>query len=836
MVVVIYSLFTTNVDNYSVMNSVKKAIGFVAMLLVGGVIVYAAAPSGGYAPNATLDPDCAPGDVDCFVKFATSSLVASGTDLVYTDNTGGTNTIAGGAGGGFTSAEIDTSAELAGILTDETGTGNAVFSVSPTVTGTLDVEASDFSGTMTMSGVAANIALGSNYLSGDGADEGVFVSSTGNVGVGTASPGRLLNVDGIARLGVTGSNDGQLEFNHSNGVIWSFQKEGASSLQVTNNAGSAQNFVFSAPNGVNVGIGTTTPAVELDVHTGTINAAAICDEDNTNCIDLSVGVGGVTAINDLSDGINDGSSLFLGTNAGVNDDATTNANVGIGFGAMANTVSGANNNAVGYNALASNTAGNENNAFGYQALFSNTTGSNNNAVGQNSLYSNTTGNNNAAFGRNALFANTTGSGNTASGFNSLTDNTTGASNTAYGQDSLGNNTIGSSNVALGVSALVANTTGGANTALGFGSLFSSLSANNNAGIGGESLYSITSGDNNVAVGYRAGRFSSSAAELTSADNSVLVGYDTRPNASGETNQIVIGHGAVGLGSNTAVLGNDSIATTALKGNVGIGTTAPAAAFKLEIDTAQDAGTRMRVKNTSAGNSAFAGISGRAEDAAFEIGTYSTTYTATLAGLSLADAVMFTSNSSPAASRMILGTNSAAPLHLVTNATNQVTIDTSGNVGIGTAAPTAPLHIQPSGADYISALSNLSAVFQRDAATGDSNVVAILAGATAKAQIALGTSGTSNEEIGGGRIRYDNGTGVMDFMTEGNMPAMTMSDSKVYVGITPNAVADTTLEVEGTIKIADGGETCTATTEGAIKYNAATNKHQGCDGTSWNDLY
>ena len=40
------------------------------------------------------------------------------------------------------------------------------------------------------------------------------------------------------------------------------------------------------------------------------------------------------------------------------------------------------------------------------------------------------------------------------------------------------------------------------------------------------------------------------------------------------NQIVIGSEAVGLGSNTAVLGNDSITTTALKGNVGIGTTEP----------------------------------------------------------------------------------------------------------------------------------------------------------------------------------------------------------------------------------------------------------------------
>jgi hypothetical protein len=36
---------------------------------------------------------------------------------------------------------------------------------------------------------------------------------------------------------------------------------------------------------------------------------------------------------------------------------------------------------------------------------------------------------------------------------------------------------------------------------------------------------------------------------------------------GDTNEIVIGNDAVGLGSNTIVLGNDDIITTALKGDV-----------------------------------------------------------------------------------------------------------------------------------------------------------------------------------------------------------------------------------------------------------------------------
>src|SRR5690606_32181251 len=54
------------------------------------------------------------------------------------------------------------------------------------------------SGNLIFSGSSANISLGSNYLSGDGDDEGISVSSTGQVGIGTSSPasGQELHVVG----------------------------------------------------------------------------------------------------------------------------------------------------------------------------------------------------------------------------------------------------------------------------------------------------------------------------------------------------------------------------------------------------------------------------------------------------------------------------------------------------------------------------------------------------------------------------------------------------------------------------------------------------------------
>ena len=54
------------------------------------------------------------------------------------------------------------------------------------------------SGNLIFSGTAANIALGSNWLSGDGDDEGVFVSATGNVGIGTSTPDFNLTFSGTS--------------------------------------------------------------------------------------------------------------------------------------------------------------------------------------------------------------------------------------------------------------------------------------------------------------------------------------------------------------------------------------------------------------------------------------------------------------------------------------------------------------------------------------------------------------------------------------------------------------------------------------------------------------
>jgi hypothetical protein len=235
----------------------------------------------------------------------------------------------------------------------------------------------------------------------------------------------------------------------------------------------------------------------------------------------------------------------------------------------------ASNTALGVSALNANTTGSFNSAVGDSALFNNTTGSSNSTVGYEALANNTTGGNNSAVGYKALLSNTTGIDNSAVGTSALRENTTGSRNSAVGQDALRNNTTGGFNSAVGRVALRNNTTGQSNCAFGISSLASNTTGGFNSAVGREALQRNTGGNSNSAIGVDSGRFiADGSTGNTVTNNSVYLGANTKALASGQTNQIVIGHNAIGLGSNTAVLGNDSIVTTALKGNVGIGTTSP----------------------------------------------------------------------------------------------------------------------------------------------------------------------------------------------------------------------------------------------------------------------
>ena len=180
--------------------------------------------------------------------------------------------------------------------------------------------------------------------------------------------------------------------------------------------------------------------------------------------------------------------------------------------------------------------------------------------------------NNLVFGKDAFKNNTTGNGNVAIGNQALYKNQHGGDNTAIGANSLRFNEFGSGNIAIGGNAL--NSSNGSdnlgigNAALGnlIGS-YQSRIGDLNTSIGSSSLGYINNGKENTAIGYEAGSYAGSGTTpLTLINNSTFIGFKARAkNATNDTNEMVIGYNAVGLGSNTTVIGNDDTVLTALHG-------------------------------------------------------------------------------------------------------------------------------------------------------------------------------------------------------------------------------------------------------------------------------
>jgi hypothetical protein len=210
-----------------------------------------------------------------------------------------------------------------------------------------------------------------------------------------------------------------------------------------------------------------------------------------------------------NDDLSDNRNVFIGHGAGK-DNTTGNNNVAIGFGSLEENTEGVYNIAIGSGPLYNNTSGFGNIALGFDALSANTSGDYNYAVGEYALQNNTSGEFNIATGTWALVQNTVGDNNIGMGNHSLTENITGNNNIAVGKYTLSNNTTGYSNVAIGARALNNNTTKSNLVAIGDSALYHNgegatweYEGERNTAIGSKALYSNTTGNGNTANGYQA---------------------------------------------------------------------------------------------------------------------------------------------------------------------------------------------------------------------------------------------------------------------------------------------------------------------------------------------
>lgn len=296
-----------------------------------------------------------------------------------------------------------------------------------------------------------------------------------------------------------------------------------------------------------------------------------------------------------------------------------------------------------------------------------------------------------------ISAGKTGSGsqNTFVGSQTGQANTTGTDNVFIGYNTGRSNTTGAFNLFVGGNAGQANTTGRENLFFGAGAGFTNTSGRFNTFVGINSGYSTTTGENNVFFGQRAG-FSN-----TNGNFNLFIGASTGyTNASGVYNTFVgngAGYSNVG-GNNNTMIGLNAGFKTLTSDNVSIG---------------YNAG----LENTSGTRNTFIG---------------------TGAGVSSANPSL--QNATAIGYGALVATS------------NSVVLGAGANVGIGTSAPTARLHIA-SGTANTSGL-RLENINNSSPATGGQSKFLTVDGS---GNVILGTAG-SGGRIGAGDALWERTNG------------------------------------------------------------------------------
>ena len=157
-------------------------------------------------------------------------------------------------------------------------------------------------------------------------------------------------------------------------------------------------------------------------------------------------------------------------------------------------------------------------------------------------------------------------------------------------------------------------------------------------------------------------------------------------------------------------------STASSPKLGIGTTSPDSA----LDVHQDSTSPLLIttQNATAGTSSYSGLNFKSQTAVGYLLGHSDTRTVTRYGVTVAG---YNELLSTAGNGILFGTNHSAPIIIGTNDTERMRILSGGNVGIGTTAPSQPLHVAAAGTGLAALFTNTSSngEVMRLTTTGDS---------------------------------------------------------------------------------------------------------------------
>ena len=400
------------------------------------------------------------------------------------------------------------------------------------------VSASYVSGSVVAPGSTTQVVFNNGGVLGTNSG---FVYSGSNVGIGTITP--------TASLHISGASTSTL-------------------LQVDSPASSSILFVTGSGR---VGIGTSNPLYKLEVASDTtsLNGIRVISRNNSTAFEIAssldypntfsitknnafftIGTSGYLNINSLNNTYVGGGNVIPTARLQIRGSGATSATIGL---RVENTNASAS--------LIVNDAGDVYN-HGVSGITSNT------FYGLNSGR-NAAGVSNSFFGVGAGAANTTGNNNTFFGTSAGQSNTTSAFSSYFGSNA-GQNSTAQNNSFFGMNAGQNNTTGDANTFIGRSAGTVNYAGTDNTFLGFQAGLNKATGSNNVFLGSNAGRYiTGGSVNLVTANQSILIGNNTQAAADNQTNQIVIGHTAVGLGSNTTVIGNSSTTLFRPYGNVAI---------------------------------------------------------------------------------------------------------------------------------------------------------------------------------------------------------------------------------------------------------------------------